>query len=270
MSDRPSMDVDIVCVGFGPAMGGFLHTIAPKLAEMETPPTVICYERADGLGFGVSGVVTKARGIRTSFPELDPSQIPMAAPVREEKVLYLLDPHGASHRSATVRVLDSAARVMSKNHAVELPWTPGFLHKEGGLVLSIGQFNQWVGEQLMMTGTVQVWPGMPVSQPLIEREAVVGVRLADQGGEPGMDIRAPLTVVADGPVGPVGRRLDEHFGIPPGFERNNMFLDEMRNFIEVTQGKAEPTSTLEDGTYALKLALAAIKSGRDICVAEVG
>ena len=109
----------------------------------------------------------------------------MAAPVREEKVLYLLDPHGASRRSGTVRALDGMARLAGAGakHAVELPWTPGFLHKKGGLVLSIGQFNQWVGEQLMMTGTVQVWPGMPVSAPLIERDAVVGVRLADQGGE---------------------------------------------------------------------------------------
>ena len=26
--ERQSMDVDIVCVGFGPAMGGFLTTLA--------------------------------------------------------------------------------------------------------------------------------------------------------------------------------------------------------------------------------------------------
>jgi electron-transferring-flavoprotein dehydrogenase len=215
------MEVDIVCVGFGPATGGFLHTIAPKLAEMETPPTVICYERADGLAFGVSGVATRARGIRASFPELDPAQIPMAAPIREENLLYLLDPTGASRRSVPVRMLDGIAGIARDNHAVELPWIPGFLRKDGGLVLSIGQFNQWVSEQLMMTGAVQVWPGMPVAEPLIEKGAVVGVRLADQNGEPGMDIRAALTVVADGPVGPVGRRLDEHFGVPPDFERND-------------------------------------------------
>jgi len=221
MSERSAMDVDIVCVGFGPATGGFLHTIAPKLAEMETPPAVICYERAEGLGFGVSGVATRALGIRTSFPELDPSQIPMAAPIHEEKLLYLLDPTGASRRSPGVRALDLLAKLPSDNHAVEVPWIPSFLHKKNGLVLSIGQFNQWVSEQLMMTGTVQLWPGMPVAEPLIEGEAVVGVRLADQNGEPGMDIRAALTVVADGPVGPVGRKLDDYFGVPPGFERND-------------------------------------------------
>ena len=55
---------------------------------------------------------------------------------------------------------------------------------------------------------------------------VVGVRLLDQGVDkkgnpadgftPGMDIHAALTVVGDGPVGAIGRQLDEQFGLPEG------------------------------------------------------
>ena len=58
-----------------------------------------------------------------------------------------------------------------KDYAFELPWTPGFLQKHGGLVLSLGQFNQWVGSQLMATGLVQIWPGTPVSAPIFAGEA---------------------------------------------------------------------------------------------------
>ena len=223
MNERASMEMDIVCVGFGPATGGFLTKLAPMLAELDPQPQVMCCERADGLGFGVSGVVTKARGIRQSFPTLDPAAIPMAAPVANEKVLYLLDPIGASRRSFALRSIDRTLTAFGRpsDFAIELPWTPGFLHKTGGLVLSIGQFNQWVGEQLMSSGAVQVWPSMPVAQPLIEEDRVIGVRLADQNGEPGMDIHAALTVVADGPVGPVGRALDRHFGVPRRFDRND-------------------------------------------------
>ncbi len=237
MTDRPSMEVDIVCVGFGPAMGGFLTTLAPALAEFPETPQVICYERADGLGFGVSGVVTRARGIQASFPDLDTAQIPMAARVKSEKVLYLLDPVGASRRTKSVKALDATLRTAGHPHlhAVELPYTPEFLHKTGGLVLSIGQFNQWVGEQLMMTGMVQLWPGMPVAEPLIEDDAVVGVRLADQSGMPGMDIRAKLTVVGDGPVGPVGRKLDQVLGTPPGFESNEWAVGS-KMVIELPEG----------------------------------
>ena len=244
--ERQSMDVDIVCTGFGPATGGFLTTLARAMQEMTDengmpllqssampgmPPQVLCYERADDIGFGVSGVVTRARGIRESLPDIDPTQIPMACDVTEEKVLYLLDPVGASRRSRTVRAMDKLIRAFRwmlphEEWAVKLPFLPEFMKKDDGLVLSIGQFNQWVGSNLMAGGQVQIWPGMPVAEPLVEDDRVVGVRLADQGVDrsgspedaymPGMDIRAPLTVVGDGAVGPIGQKLDEHFGMPEG------------------------------------------------------
>ena len=172
------MDVDIACVGFGPAMGGFLTTLARGLIgpdgapaiESKTmpgmPPQVICYERADDIGFGVSGVVTRGRGIRASFPDLDPSQVPMAAPVTAEKLVYLLDPIGASRRSAMLRVGDALIKSFKRllpyrEHALEMPTIPSFMNKHDGFVMAIGQFNQWVGQQVMGGGLAQVWPRRP-------------------------------------------------------------------------------------------------------------
>ena len=246
--DRQNMDVDIVCVGFGPATGGFLTTLSRAIAGSESeaplmsrvmpgmPLQVLCYERADDIGFGVSGVVTRGRGIKKSFPELDVSQIQMATPVAKEKLLYLLDPHGASRRPAALEGIDAMIRAVrsgsqTQDSSIEVPYVPDFLAKHDGFLLSIGQFNQWVGTELMGSGLVQVWPGMPVSAPLIEDDRVVGIRLVDQGTEsdgtpgpgfmPGMDVRAALTVVGDGPVGPIGRQLDEHFGFPEGHHQND-------------------------------------------------
>jgi electron-transferring-flavoprotein dehydrogenase len=244
---RQAMQVDIACVGFGPATAGFLTTLSRRLADAAQPPLesaaspglplqVVCYERADDLGFGVSGVVTRARGLRASFPDLDASQIPMAAPVADEKVLYLLDPLGASRRSATLRAGDAAIRAASfalkvEEHALELPWTPAFLHKQGGFIFSMGQLMQWISSQVLATGTVQIWPGTPVAKALVEDGRVKGVRLLDQGVDrqgrpeatylPGMDVLAALTVVADGPVGAVGRQLDEELGMPEGHARRD-------------------------------------------------
>jgi electron-transferring-flavoprotein dehydrogenase len=241
--ERQRMDVDIVCVGFGPATAGFLTTLSRQLVNADgtpaiesaampgMPPQVLCYERADDLGFGVSGVVTRARALRASFPELDQAGVPMAAPVTGEKVLYLLDPAGASRRSLALRMADSAIRAAKfalpvEHDALNLPWTPSFLHKHDGLILSLGQFMQWVGAQVQSTGTVQIWPGTPVSQALTDENKVIGVRLLDQGVDkqgnpsdgftPGMDIHAALTVVGDGPVGAIGRQLDAQFGLPNG------------------------------------------------------
>ena len=257
MSERQTMDVDIVCVGFGPATGGFLTTLSrgmmnpdgtPKVestAMPGAPPQVICYERADDIGFGVSGVVTRARGIRASFPDLDPSQIPMTAPVGEEHVLYLLDPVGASRRSATLRLADKVLKPFAKHNAFELPYIPPYLQKYGGLVTSIGQFNQWVGSQLMGSGTVQIWPGTPVAAPILQDGKVIGVRLMDQGTDkkgnpeagftPGMDIKAALTVIADGPVGPVGRQIDETFGMPDGHHKHDYAVG-MKFVVNLPEG----------------------------------
>ena len=237
-ADRQTMEVDIACVGFGPATAGFLATLSKRLVNEDGTPAVespsnpglplqvVCYERADDIGFGVSGVVTRARGIRATLPDLDPTRIPMAAAVRHEKVVYLLDPVGASRRSPVLRMGDRALRLLGlpKEHGYELPYVPPFLHKHGGMVLSLGQFMQFLGSELMGSGAVQIWPGSPVSEALVERGRVCGVRLCDQGVDregvpeagfmPGMDVRAALTVIGDGPVGAVGRQLDEEFGLP--------------------------------------------------------
>ena len=272
-SDRQTMEVDIACAGFGPAMGGFLTTLTRGWSENPADPAfesrvapgmplqVLCYERADDLAAGVSGVVTRAEGIRSSFPTLDPAEIPMAAAISKERVFYLLDPIGASRRSALLRFGDFLLRVSKKlcpYDAFELPWIPAFLHKHGGLVLSIGQFNQWVGSQLMASGLVQIWPGSPVAGPIFaenldqQTKGVAGLRLADQGvdkhGAPadgfmaGMDVRAQLTVVGDGPVGAVGQKLDERFGLPPGHARREWALG-MKFVIELPED-----TKLEAGT----------------------
>jgi electron-transferring-flavoprotein dehydrogenase len=266
---RQSMEVDIACAGFGPSMGGFLTTLARAWEENPSNPAfeskvapgmplqVLCYERADEISAGVSGVVTRGKGIRTSFPDLNPAEIPMAVEVKQERVFYLLDPIGASRRTALLRFGDRVLRAASsllgvRDFAFELPWIPAFLHKQPGLILSIGQFNQWVGSQLMSTGLAQIWPGTPVSAPIFSGSSVEGIRLADQGvsrsGEPeagftpGMDIRARLTVIGDGPVGAVSRAIDEKMGLPEGHTRHEWALG-MKFVIEVPEG-----SPLEPGT----------------------
>ena len=121
-TERQRMDVDVVCVGFGPATAGFLTALSRQLVNPDGSPAVesrvapglplqvMCYERSDDISFGVSGVVTRARGIRATLPGFDPSRIPMAAAVSQEKVVYLLDPIGASRRSLAGTPLSQIGR----------------------------------------------------------------------------------------------------------------------------------------------------------------
>lgn len=274
--ERQQMNVDIACVGFGPATGGFLTTLTRALMKDDGTPAlesrvmpgmplqILCYERADDTSFGVSGVVTRGRSIRQSFPDLDLESIPMSCEVKGEKVVHLLDPHGASKRSGALKALEkplslAGPLVGCRNHGFELPYIPPFLQKHDGMLLSLGQFNQWVSSQLMASGLVQIWPGMPVAEPLIENNTVTGIRLADQGvkrdGEPdanympGMDIQAALTVVGDGPVGPIGQKLDKHFGMPAGHHKRDWAVG-MKVVVELPEDcPLEPGTVLHTLGY---------------------
>ena len=116
------MDVDIVCAGFGPAIGGFLTTLTQAWTQNPADPAfeskvapgmplqVLCYERADDLAAGVSGVVTRATNIRASFPALDPAEIPMAAPVARSASSISSIPSAPAGVRCTLRVFDFLLR----------------------------------------------------------------------------------------------------------------------------------------------------------------
>lgn len=256
--NRDSMEVDIACVGFGPATAGFLKTMSKELYGEDgmpvveskvmpgMPPQIICYERADDIGFGVSGVVTRGKGIRETIPDFNPEEVPTAAEVKDEKVTYLFDPHGSSRKSWLLKTGELFIRPFGgKTKSFDLPWIPGFLHKKPGYVFGIGQFCSWMGQDIMGSGAAQIWPGTPVTEALIEENVVKGVRLIDQGVDkdgkpdagymPGMDIKARLTVVADGPIGAISRQLDDHFGLPEGHEQNDWALG-MKALVQLPEG----------------------------------
>ena len=174
------------------------------------PPQVLCYERADDIGFGVSGVVTRgartARQLSRSRPDADPhgragrgGEGPLSAR-SDRREPALAGPCALA--DACIRAFEGL--LPFEHEAVELPWSPAFLHKTGGLVLSMGQFMQWVGAQVQSTGTVQIWPGTPVS------------RSADRGRQGRR--RAPARPGC-GQARQAGRRLHAGHGHPRGAHR---------------------------------------------------
>jgi len=57
-----------------------------------------------------------------------------------------------------------------------------------------------------------------------------------------------------------GKHQPEEILPPEGFERNHLFLAEMRHFIHVASGKELPVCTIEDGIAAVKMTLAVHQS----------
>ena len=54
--------------------------------------------------------------------------------------------------------------------------------------------------------------------------------------------------------------VETRFPVPDGFERNRLFVAQMRHFLEVARGEAEPVCTLDDGIRVMELVLAATES----------
>ena len=77
--ERQAMDVDIVCVGFGPATAGFLTTLARRVVHADGTPAiespsnpglplqVVCYERADDIAAGGLRFLRRGYRCRASF-----------------------------------------------------------------------------------------------------------------------------------------------------------------------------------------------------------
>jgi electron-transferring-flavoprotein dehydrogenase len=101
---------------------------------------------------------------------------------------------------------------------VASPWVPSGLSQRGLQILSLNRLVQWLAEAAEAEG-VQLAPGFAATAPLIEDGRVVGVRTGDSGldrqGRPkasfqaGADVRARVTVVAEGARGSLFRQLDD-------------------------------------------------------------
>lgn len=97
--------------------------------------------------------------------------------------------------------------------------------------------------------------GMPVQlhQDYLQRPPRRSLQIVGDEGKVVADLLAPrLQVFKNG-------ELVEESAFD-GFQRNQMFLDEMRHFLECIEGRSTPVVSLRDGAMSLRMALAARES----------
>lgn len=205
--ERDVLEVDALFVGAGPAsLSGALHLArlieahnaavdAGRAENKLQEPLIAVIEKGRELGaHGISGAVMDPRAARELFPDFDTRIGEFGAtPVTEDDV-YLLRP-------------DSQIR---------FPILPPPLKNHGNCILSLGRFVRWLGEQAEASG-VEIFPAFPGASLLYEDGRIVGVRTADQGidkegrpkrtYQPGVDIRAKVTVLGEGPRGTLTKQL---------------------------------------------------------------
>lgn len=157
----------------------------------------------------------------------------------------------------------------------------------GGVILTLCHPLDYV--RWLLGDYVGVWAftgGLKQFGLTVEETAVIGIRLVNGVvGSIHLDYnRRPAshcleitgtdgTLAWDGIQGDLqvyqsGKGTWESIPAPTGFERNDMFLSEMRHFIAVVRGEAAPVCSLDDGVRALQAALAAKSSAADGVVHE--
>jgi electron-transferring-flavoprotein dehydrogenase len=106
---------------------------------------------------------------------------------------------------------------LTQGRAIRSPIVPPMFVNKGKRIVSLSQVCRWMAERLESVGGVDIFAGFAADHLLYEGNRVVGVQTRDQGVdrsgnakpnyEPGYDIRAKITVIADGVRGNLTKEL---------------------------------------------------------------
>jgi electron-transferring-flavoprotein dehydrogenase len=207
-SDPPDerIDVGVLIVGAGPAglacairLGQLLEEAPELRARLGEVPVAVLEKGKQPGSHLLSGAVVNPRGLRRLFRGRNQlEELPLFGPVEGESVYFL-----------------------TAGSAYRIP-TPPTMKNEGNYVASLSQLGRWLATQAEKGGSM-ILPETAATKLLVEHGRVVGVRTGDKGRgrdgeplpnfEPGSDLVARVTVLAEGTQGHLTGAAIERFGL---------------------------------------------------------
>src|SRR5271163_1413520 len=140
----------------------------------------------------------------------------LSGAIMNPKALAELVPGFEKSAPLDTPVTDSAALLFTKNSSFRAPITPPPFQNKGNYVVSLSKITKWLGGLVEATG-VNVFKEFGGAQLIYEGDGVAGVITEDKGLDkngkpkdnftPGYELRAKITVLAEGPRGSLTKDL---------------------------------------------------------------
>jgi electron-transferring-flavoprotein dehydrogenase len=203
-AERETLDVDVVIVGGGPAgMSAALRLAQLQKEQGGGPLAIAVLEKAREVGAHMlSGAVLDPRALRDLVPDFQQHGAPLGAEVGHDHVYFL-----------------------TRASKFEFPITPPPLHNHGNFIISLNRFVKWLGGLVEAEG-IDIFTGFAAAEVLYDGNRVAGVRTGDRGigrhgemkstFEPGVDIRAKVTILTDGVRGNLTKAVVRRLGLDEG------------------------------------------------------
>jgi electron-transferring-flavoprotein dehydrogenase len=211
MAEREILEADVLIVGAGPAglacalhlakliekrngntAGGQTHGSAPTLST----ENIYVLEKGREIGaHQLSGAIMDPRALRELIPDFETSAPPgtLDTPVTDDCVLFF-----------------------TEKAAWKFPITPPPLQNHGHYVISLSRLTKWLGSLVEKTGA-NLFTQFAGAQLIFEGNGIAGVITEDKGLDkdgkpkdnftPGYELRAKVTVLAEGPRGSLTKQL---------------------------------------------------------------
>jgi electron-transferring-flavoprotein dehydrogenase len=190
---REEMEVDVLVVGGGAAGLSCAIHFRNLMTAQGADPMVVVLEKGSEIGaHSLSGAVLNPVALKELIPNYQELGCPINSEVKKEAFHYL-----------------------GKSFSLKSPIIPPPFQNHGNVIISLSQYNRWLAQQAEAKG-VNIFAGFTAAEVLLDGDKVIGVQTGDRGlnkngepkenFEPGMIIKAKITVFADGTRSPLLKR----------------------------------------------------------------